>query len=63
MESGGDITAKSSKSVSVTGTDIALKGNSSFKAEGGTVDLNAQGKLTASATGDTTIKGAMVNIN
>ncbi|MEE4286863.1 MAG: hypothetical protein V2I31_11965, partial [Mariniphaga sp.] len=68
----GDINIKSKKNVNIEATsNISLKATSDFKAEGLSVDLSAQTSFTAkgnasaelSASGQTTVKGAMVMIN
>ncbi len=63
LESSGNMEGKANKAVNFTGADIALKGNNSVKAEGTQVDIKANGMLNAQASGNTVIKGAMVQIN
>jgi Rhs element Vgr protein len=72
LDSPGDINIKSKKNVNIEATsNISLKATSDFKAEGLSVDLSAQTSFTAkgnasaelSASGQTTVKGAMVMIN
>lgn len=63
LDGAGTIDASGDQAVNLTGADVAVKGNTSFKAEGGQVDLKASGMLNVQASGNATIKGAMVQIN
>lgn len=63
MESSGNVTVKSSKKIGLESADIAMKGNSSFKAEAATGEISASGKLSLTASGVAELKGGMVQIN
>ena len=62
LESSGSLTGKSSKSLDMTSNQVSVKGNSSAKIEGAQVDVKSNGMLNIQATGNTAIKGAMVQI-
>ena len=63
LESAGNITGKGNKTISFTGTDVAHKANNGFTANGSQVDIKSNGLLNVQASGNTTIKGALVQIN
>ncbi len=72
FDSPGDINIKSQKNVNIEATsNISLKATSDLKGEGLNIDMSAQTGFTAkgnataeiSASGNTTVKGAMVMIN
>lgn len=72
LDSPGDINLKSKKNVNIEATsNISLKATSDLKGDGLSIDLSAQTGFTAkgnataelSASGQTTVKGAMVMIN
>ncbi len=72
LDSPGDINIKSQKNVNIEATsNISLKATSDLKGEGLNIDMSAQTGFTAkgnasaeiSASGQTTVKGAMVMIN
>ncbi len=63
LESSGKITGKGSGAVSFDGSDIALKGKASFKAQGATAEVKADGQLTLQGGGIAQLKGATVKIN
>ncbi len=72
LDSPGDINIKSKKNVNIEATsNISLKATSDLKAEGLSIDMSAQTSFTGkgnasaeiSASGQTTVKGAMVMIN
>lgn len=72
LDSPGDINLKSQKNVTIEATsNISLKATSDLKGEGLNIDMSAQTGFTAkgnasaelSASGQTTVKGAMVMIN
>jgi uncharacterized protein involved in type VI secretion and phage assembly len=72
LDSPGDINLKSKGNVNIEATsNISLKATSDLKGEGLNIDMSAQTGFTAkgnataeiSASGNTTVKGAMVMIN
>ena len=63
LESAGNITGKGNKTISFTGTDVEHKANSGFTANGSQVEIKSNGLLNVQASGNTTIKGALVQIN
>lgn len=72
LDSPGDINLKAKGNINIEATsNISLKATSDFKAKGLNIELSAQTGLTAkgnasaeiSASGQTTVKGAMVMIN
>lgn len=63
LESSGTMKGKAAKEISLSAADIAAKANNSAEISGATVDLKANGMLSAKAAGNTVIKGAMVQIN
>ena len=63
LESSGNMTGTASKTVSLDGTDVELKAKNGLTENGANVDIKANGMLNAQASGNTVIKGAMVQIN
>lgn len=63
LESSGAITQKASNKVSIEAANIEEKGSAGVKIEGATVEAKANATLNLQASGPTTVKGAIVNIN
>ena len=63
LESSGKITGKGTGAISLDGSDIALKGKASVKAQGAAAEIKADGQLTLQGGGVAQLKGAMVKIN
>ena len=63
LESSGTISGEASQEVGFKAANVNLKGDSSFAAEGATAEVKASGTLTLEASGKTTLKGSLVQIN
>lgn len=63
LESSGNITQKASAKVSIEAANIEEKGSAGVKVEGATIDVKANATMNLQASGPTTVKGAIVNIN
>lgn len=63
LESSGNLTAKAGTKVAVEAPTIEEKGNTKVSVQGAAVEVKATGTLNLQASGPTTVKGAMVNIN
>ena len=61
--SGSTVEVKATGGVKIEGASLALKGTGSTEVEGGTLSLKGQGTAELSASGATTVKGAVVKIN
>jgi len=63
LESSGKIEGKASQKISFEASDIELTGKSSINADGAMVSVNSKGELKLTASGNTTVKGTLVQIN
>jgi len=71
LQSQNDISLNSDRNIIITANNIELKGEQSVNISGGAVDLKGQQTLTAygniqttiDSSGQTNVKGTMVNIN
>ena len=63
LESGGAITQKGSGKISIQGANIEAKANSKVALQGATAEVKATSSLALSASGQASLKGAMVKIN
>ncbi len=63
LESAGNITQKASSKVSIQGANIEEKGSAKVAIQGAQAEVKASATLTLQASGPTTVKGAIVNIN
>ena len=63
LESGGAVTQKGSGKASIQGSDVEVKANSKASVQGATAEVKASSSLTLNASGQATLKGAMVKIN
>lgn len=63
LEASGNLTQKAKNKVSVEGATIEAKGSAKVSVQGAAVEVKANSTLDLQATGPTTVKGAMVNIN
>lgn len=63
LEASGNLTGKSNSKISLESTNIEEKGTAKVAVQGATVEVKADATMNLQASGPTTIKGAMVNIN
>lgn len=63
IDSSGNITLKGSNKVSAQGTNVELKGSAKVAIQGAQAEVKADATLNLQASGPTTVKGAIVNIN
>lgn len=63
LEKAGNITIKASQKVAMEGVNVEEKASANLKLEGATAAVKSSGTLELTATGNTTLKGLMVNIN
>lgn len=63
LESSGNLTQKANNKVSIQGATLEEKGSAKVSIQGTTAEVKADATLTLQASGPTTVKGAVVNIN
>ena len=63
LESSGNLTQTAKSKVSVEGATVEAKGSAKVAVQGAAVEVKADSTLQLQASGPTTVKGAMVNIN
>lgn len=63
LESSGNMTQKAGNKVTVQGATIEGKGSAKVSFQGGQAEVKANGTLNLEASGITTVKGSLVNIN
>ena len=63
LDSSGSVEIKSSSKIALDTGDAEIKAKNGVKADGASVKVNAKGQMNLEATGMTTLKGQMVNIN
>jgi len=63
LQSDGEISIESNSSVSVKSRDVTVKADASFDAESAASSVKANTMLTLTSSGQTVVKGAIVNIN
>ena len=63
LESGGNLSVKANKEIAVETATLTEKGSAKVAVQGGAVEVKANATLDLQATGITTLKGTMVNIN
>lgn len=63
LDAKGELTLKSSKKLSAQSAEIEEKGSAKVAVQGAAVEVKGTTSLDLSASGNTTIKGAMVGIN
>ena len=63
LKAAGSMTAKAAKEISVETATLSEKGSAQVSVQGAQVEVKASGTLDLKASGITTVKGTMVNIN
>ena len=63
LAAAGTITQKASNKISMEAANIEEKGSAKIALQGATIEAKANATMTLQASGPTTIKGAIVNIN
>lgn len=63
LESSGNITQKGNGTISIQGTNVEGKASGQLALKGATAEMKADAKLDLSASGSTTLKGGIVQIN
>ena len=63
LEKAGNITIKASQKAAMEGVNVEEKASANLKLEGATAAVKSSGTLELTATGNTTLKGLMININ